>query len=244
MLTITDLHASVHDTPILKGINFSVLPKEIHLILGLNGSGKSTFGKVLLGSHEYMVDQGSITFEGEDITQIPTFLRAQKGIFLSHQMPPAIEGVSAKELLRASEKEHSSSQKRSILQFKKELTLYLQTMGLDKTFLERSMNVGASGGERKKMEMASLLMMPYKLAFLDEIDSGVDIDAIKAIAKGIDEFLKKPNTAAIIVSHSDALLKYIQPTHVHIFSNGTIIQSGDATLAKNIHTHGFSYDIS
>lgn len=240
MLTISDLYAQADSTEILQGIELSVSPKELHLILGLNGSGKSTLGKVLMGSSEYTVTKGSIRFLGEEISQMPTFERAQKGIFLSHQTPPALDGISLKDMLRASEKENITMEKRSILHFKKALGQTLESVGLQKSFLDRHVNQGASGGERKKLEMASLLMMNAKLAFLDEIDSGVDIDAIKALAKGMELFLSRGDTSIILVSHGNALIKYIEPTHVHIFSEGRIIESGGASLAHKIHDQGFS----
>lgn len=239
MLDIRQLYASAGEKKILKGIDLLVQAGEFHLILGVNGSGKSTLGKVLLGSYEYQVDSGNIFFENEEITNAPTFERAQKGIFLSHQTPPSLEGISAKDFLRAAEKENPNSKKRSILEFKKQLGQTLEEVGLGKPFLERHVNVGASGGERKKMEMVSLIMLHSKLAFLDEIDSGVDIDAIKAIAKGVEHFLSSKENALILVSHSDALLKHVSPTHVHIFEDGKIKKSGGKELAKQIHEEGF-----
>lgn len=239
MLHIKNICASANETSILKGVSLIVNPGEFHLILGKNGSGKSTLGKVLLGSPEYTVSSGEIWFQNENITEISTFKRAQKGIFLSHQSPPALDGISTKELLRAAQKENPNIEKESILQFKKTLAGNLESMGLSKTFLERDVNVGASGGERKKLEMTSLLMLHPTLAFLDEIDSGVDIDAMKAIGEGIKKYLENKNTSLILVSHSNALFKYISPTHVHIFSDGKIIETGGMELATKIHEGGF-----
>ncbi len=239
MLSVRQIHAFAGEKSILKGVDLEVKPGEFHLILGLNGSGKSTLGKVLLGSYEYSVTSGELFFEGENITHIPTHERAQKGLFLSHQTPPSLEGISAKEFLRSAEKENPLVEKRSILVFKKELGNILESVGLGKAFVDRDVNVGASGGERKKMEMATLLMMNAKLAFLDEIDSGVDIDAIKVIANGIQQFLSDPTRSLILVSHSNALLKHLTPTHVHIFENGKIKQSGGSELAEKVHEEGF-----
>lgn len=237
MLKVTNIHAQVENTLILRGIDLEVNEGEFHLILGLNGSGKSTFGKVLLGSPQYEMTQGKIEYNGEDISNIPTFERAQKGIFLSHQSPPSLDGVSAKEVLRASDK---STKKRSLLQFKRSLKENLKKVGLSPSFLERPLNDGASGGERKKMEIASLLTLGAKLAFLDEIDSGLDVDALKSVAMGITNFLEEEGTALILVSHSETILKYVQPTHVHVFCGGKIVATGGMELAEKVHREGYT----
>lgn len=238
MLQVTDIHAQVGNTPILHGITMNVEKGDFHLILGLNGSGKSTFGKVLLGSPQYEITGGKILFNEEDISEIPTFERAQKGIFLSHQSPPSLEGVSAKDVLRAADK--AKEGKRSLLNFKRSLKDSLQKVGLQQSFLDRSLNDGASGGERKKMEIASLLTLGAKLAFLDEIDSGLDVDALKSVSQGIQNFIDQKDTAVILVSHSESILKYITPSYVHVFSEGKIIATGGMELAEKIHQDGYA----
>ncbi len=238
MLKVSNIHAQVENTPILRGINFEVNDGEFHLILGVNGSGKSTFGKVLLGSPQYEMTKGKIEYNDEDISNIPTFERAQKGIFLSHQSPPSLDGVSAKDLLRAADK--SKEEKRSLLQFKRALKENLKKVGLSQKFLNRPLNDGASGGERKKMEIASLLTLGAKLAFLDEIDSGLDVDALKAVSTGINNFLEKKGTAVILVSHSETILKYVDPTHVHVFCGGRIVATGGIELAQKVHDEGYA----
>ncbi len=237
LLSVKTLCADFNNTPLLRGVNLEVKKGELHLILGLNGSGKSTFGKVLLGHPSYQQTKGSILFEGEDISEIETFKRAQKGIFLSHQTPPAVEGVSSKNLLRAANK--SGENKLSVFGFKKLLQDSIKNAGLGKEFLNRSFNEGASGGERKKMEIASLLTLGAKLAFLDEIDSGLDVDALKKVSQGINQFLS-PDSAVILVSHSSSILKHLTPTHVHVFCGGRIIQTGDISLAHKIHENGYT----
>ncbi len=241
MLQVKNIQASVAEdsgnTPILRGIDFSVQAGEFHLILGVNGSGKSTFGKVLLGSSQYKQMGGSILFCGEEISEKPTFERAQMGIFLSHQSPPALEGISVKEVLRAADK--SSNHKRALFHFKKSLKESLSSSGLSHSFMDRDLNVGASGGERKKMEIASLLTIGAKLAFLDEIDSGLDVDALKMVSEGINRFAENKENAVILVSHSETILKYVNPTHVHVFCGGKIVASGGIELAEKIHKEGY-----
>jgi len=238
MLSVKNLKASVNDTPLLRGIDMEVQAGELHLILGLNGSGKSTFGKVLLGSEQYVQTNGEIIFEGEDISNKETFERAQEGIFLSHQSPPSLDGVSAKDVLRAGDKARET--KRSVLQFKKALKENFTTVGLSSVFVNRSLNDGASGGERKKMEIASLLTLGAKLAFLDEIDSGLDVDALKSVSEGIRRFLDQGDTSVILVSHSEGILKYLTPSHVHIFCGGRVIARGGVEIAKKVHEEGYS----
>ncbi|MEI7511369.1 MAG: Fe-S cluster assembly ATPase SufC [Candidatus Peregrinibacteria bacterium] len=236
MLSITNLTAELDHTPILRGITLSVLPQELHLMLGLNGSGKSTFGKVLLGHPHYTKTGGTIELLGEEISALPTHERAKRGIFLSHQNPPEIEGVSAQDVFRAADKER---EKRSIMVFKKVLQENLKKSHLPLSFLSRPLNVGASGGERKKMEMASLLTLGARLAFLDEIDSGLDIDAVKAVAEGINAFLENGKNAVILVSHSAGILQYVKPTRVHIFCGGRIMKSGGMELAERVFKDGY-----
>lgn len=237
LLNVQNLHANFEENEILKGVNMEVNEGELHLILGLNGSGKSTFGKVLLGHPNYEQIEGEIEFKGEDINELETFERAQKGIFLSHQSPPSVTGVSAYDILRAADKE--SDNKKSVLQFKRDMKKNIIDAGLSTKFINRAMNDGASGGERKKMEIASLLTMNASLAFFDEIDSGLDIDALKKVSEGINEFLKKEGTATILVSHSEGIMKYISPTHVHLFHEGKIVKTGGMEIAEKIYKDGY-----
>lgn len=238
LLSVKNLCAQFEKTPLLRGITMDVNPGELHLILGLNGSGKSTFGKVLLGHPNYQQTEGEIIFSGEEISEKETFERAQAGIFLSHQAPPAVDGIAAKDLLRASNK--SGANKLSVFGFKKLLQENIKNSGLGREFLTRSFNEGASGGERKKMEIASLLTLGAKLAFLDEIDSGLDVDALKTVSSGIQQFLDGGETSVILVSHSATILKYLQPTHVHVFCGGKITKSGGIELANEVHEKGYA----
>jgi len=235
MLKIENLQVA----DILYGIDLEVQPGEVHALLGPNGSGKSTLGRTLLGDPSYDVSDGTISFQGEDMLELEPDERAQKGFFLSFQAPPELDGVSAKDLLFAAKKS-ITGEKLPSFKFKKELTARLESLHLNADFVDREMNKGASGGERIKMEMASLLTLEPTLAFLDEIDSGVDVDAIKAIIEGVKDFLKDKSKSLILVSHTDKLLKQIQPTHVHILSAGKIVASGGPELIDEVHEHGFA----
>lgn len=238
LLSIKNLRASFGKQEILRGITFDIFPGELHLLLGVNGSGKSTLGKVLMGHPSYTKTAGEIFFLGESFDPLPTHERAKQGFFLSHQLPPEIDGISAKNLLRASEK--AMGKKTPILSFKKNLRENIQKMGLRNEFLERSMNVGASGGERKKMEIASLLTIGARFAFLDEIDSGLDIDALKSIGKSISKFLEDKKNSVLLVSHSEGILEFLKPKRVHVVCGGRIVASGGMEIAKKVYTEGYS----
>ena len=238
MLKIKNLHAQFEETEILRGVNLDVNPGEIHVLLGPNGSGKSTLGRVILGDEKYEQTQGEIYFEGEDFNELEPSERAQAGYFLTFQSPPELDGVSVKEFLFAAKKAHDEDFSSSF-KFKKGLTQTLESLRLPGEFVDRETNCGFSGGERKKIEVASLLTLQPKLAFLDEIDSGIDIDTIREIGKVIREFLTDKSKSIILVTHSDKLLKEISPTHVHIFGRGVIAESGGPELIEKIQSEGF-----
>lgn len=237
MLQIKNLHANYEGESILQGVDLSVGKGEIHVVLGPNGSGKSTLGRVILGDSKYEVTKGEITLSDDDLLALDPAQRAQKGFFLSFQAPPAIDGVRSRDLLFAAKKSLDPSFSSSF-KFKKSLETSLEGLRLDKSFSDREMNKGFSGGERKKMEMASLVALEPKVAFLDEIDSGVDVDALNAIASGFDDWFSS-DKAAIIVSHSEKLLEKIEPTHVHILCHGKIIRSGGVEMIEKVHRDGF-----
>ncbi|MCF7812396.1 Fe-S cluster assembly ATPase SufC [Candidatus Gracilibacteria bacterium] len=238
MLNIKNLHARLEQKEILRGINLQVNPEEIHAILGPNGSGKSTLGRVLVGDEKYEKTEGKMTLEGRNFDEMDSAERAQAGFFLSFQSPPEIDGVSAKELLLAAKKALDKDF-RSSFRLKKELSENLKKLHLSDEFMTRDVHKGASGGERRKMEMASLLTIDPKIAFLDEIDSGIDVDAMKAIATAIQEFMKRKGKALILVSHTEKLLQMIQPTHFHVLCAGTIVQSGGQEIMERVHQCGF-----
>jgi len=238
MLKINNLHAQFEDTKILQGVNLEVRPGQVHVLLGPNGSGKSTLGRVILGDPKYNQTQGQIEFEGQDFADLEPSERAQAGYFLTFQSPPELDGVSVKEFLFAAKKAHEPEFSSSF-KFKKGLRETLESLRLPGDFIDRETNKGFSGGERKKIEVASLLTLQPKLAFLDEIDSGIDIDTIREIGKVIREFLKDKEKSIILVTHSDKLLKEINPTHVHVFGKGIIAQSGGNELIDKIQAEGF-----
>lgn len=238
MLEIKNLHAECGTKEILKGVNLTVRPGEIHAILGPNGAGKSTLGHVILGNPNFKHTKGDIVFNNESFHNLDPHERAQKGYFLSFQSPPELDGISAKELLFGAKKSldpefHSS------FRFQKNLKKELQNLHLPEEFEKRNLNKGASGGEKKKMEMVSLLTLNPSLAFLDEIDSGVDIDAIQSIGKAITTFMKQKDKALIIISHTEKLLQKINPTHVHILIDGQIKNSGGPEIIAEVHKKGF-----
>lgn len=242
MLKITDLEARFEETPILKGVTMTVNPGELHVILGPNGSGKSTLGKVLLSHPHYEQTSGEMIFEGEDLSELETHERARLGLFLAHQSPPAVAGVPLQDMLRAAEKakfEESEEKARNIITFKKALKENLEKMKLSENFLKRHVNEGASGGERRKMEIVSLLTLGAKLAFLDEIDSGIDVDALSAIVEGINAFLESGENSIILVTHQEKILNLLEPTQIHIFAHGKIVHSGGKELAEKVHSEGF-----
>ena len=238
MLEIKNVHAQFEDTLILNGVNLTVKPGEVHILLGPNGSGKSTLGRVILGDEKYDKTQGSIHFNGESFEDLDPNERAKSGFFFTFQSPPEIDGVSVKDFLFAAKKalhpEFTSSFK-----FKRGLQETLEDLRLPAEFIDRETNLGFSGGERKKVEMASLITLNAQCAFLDEIDSGIDIDTIRQIGKTLRAFLSDESKSVIIVTHSDKLIEELNPTHVHIFGNGQILKSGGPELVKEIQNHGF-----
>ena len=238
MLEIKDLRAEFEGQEILKGVDLKVHAGEIHVILGPNGSGKSTLGKVLLGEKKYKVTSGEILFENQNFLDLSISERAKLGYFLSFQNPPEIDGVDLTTFLFAAKKSVDEDFK-SQFKLKKALKKYLKEVRLDEVFLEREVHVGCSGGERKKIEMVSLLTLDPKLAFLDEIDSGVDVDTVRDIAKVLRNFTEDKTKSLIIVSHSEKLLDLIKPTHVHIFCHGKILKSGGAEIIESVHKDGF-----
>lgn len=238
MLSIKNLSTSIGKKSILHSINFSLQKGELHIILWPNGSGKSTLGKTIVWHPNIQKTSGEIYFQNKEISLLSTHERAKKGIFLSHQHPASIEGVSFFELLRASNKE-SSAKHTSLFRFKKEIKNILQDVNLKEEFLEREFNKGSSGWEQKKSEMTFLLSGDSKLAFLDEIDSGLDFDATKIIAQSIKTFLKKWDTSVILVTHSHAIMNYLEPTFVHIFCNGKIEKTWGRELYDQVNMHGY-----
>ena len=243
ILEIRDLKASINENSVIKGLNLKVNAGEIHAIMGKNGSGKSTFAKIVAGHSSYRVTSGNILFNGESILEIEPEERSQKGIFLGFQYPIEIPGVSNADFLRLScnaRRKYQGLDELDPLEFFEFITEKLEFINMDPSFLNRSVNVGFSGGEKKRNEILQMAVLDTKLAILDETDSGLDIDAFKIVSKGINTLANESN-AIILITHYQRLLDYIEPTFIHVMQDGKIIKTGDKTLAKELETKGYDW---
>lgn len=243
MLEIKNLHAVVEgeDIEILKGVNLKVNAGEIHAIMGPNGSGKSTLSKVVSGHPEYEVTEGQILFEGEDITELDADERAHLGLFLAFQYPVEVPGITNKTLLREAYNTIARANDREELdplEFEDYLESKLDVIEMKDEFLSRSINTGFSGGEKKKNEIFQMAVLDPKLSFLDETDSGLDIDALKIVSDGVNK-IAGPEKAMVLITHYQRLLNYIKPDFVHIMMGGKIIKTGDFSLAEQLEEHGY-----
>ena len=238
LLHIENLHLSVNEKPILHNLNLTVNAGEIHVVMGPNGAGKSTLAAAIVGNPVFQVNQGSIFFEGELINDLPVFERARKGIFLSFQNPEAIPGLKVEEFLRAS-KEAVTGKKIPALTFHKELLRLMESLSINPEYADRSLNVGFSGGEKKKNEILQLAVLQPKLAILDETDSGLDIDATRIVFEGVAK-LKTPDMGILIITHHSKVLDYLKPDHVHVLINGSLAKSGGIELVEHIQKHGYA----
>lgn len=242
MLEIQNLTLSVAQKTILKNINLKIDSGEIHVLMGPNGVGKSTICKSIMQFPGYTKEQGQIIFDGEDITNAATDVIAKQGIMYIMQSPTAVEGVTNAELLRTALSEKSSEHV-DIFKFNKELETICQKISLPKTFIHRSTNDGMSGGERKKNELLHMWILKPKLLLLDEIDSGLDIDALKIVANSIKEYHQEFNASIILITHNPQLLEIIQPDYIHILKNQRIVKTGGQELIKEIMTKGFETNV-
>ncbi len=242
MLTIQDLTAEIDGTEILKGLSLNVGPGEVHAIMGPNGSGKSTLGKVIAGLEDYEVTGGSIAFEGEDLAELSVEERAQKGIFLGFQYPVELPGVSntyfLKTALNAQRRARGEDEIDSF-EFLKRLNAHMKLLEMDSRYKKRFVNVGFSGGEKKRNEILQLLMLQPRLAILDETDSGLDIDALRIVAQGVNA-LRGEGRSIVLITHYQRLLDYIQPDVVHVLSEGRIVHTGEASLALRLEDEGYA----
>ena len=239
MLRIENLHVEVDGNEIVKGLNLEVGKGEIHAIMGPNGSGKSTLANVLMGHPRYDVTGGAITFEGEDVLELEPDERAKMGIFLAFQYPSEVPGVSVANFLRTAvnsvrEVELSPMQMYKLLQEK------MAVMRMDTKFAERYLNEGFSGGEKKRNEILQLLMLEPRLAILDETDSGLDIDALQVVARGVSE-MRGPEFSAVVITHYQRILRYIEPDHVHVMLDGRLVTSGGKELAEALEEKGYDW---
>ncbi|MGB6093294.1 MAG: Fe-S cluster assembly ATPase SufC [Moheibacter sp.] len=246
MLKVKNLHAQIEDgTEILKGVDLEIKPGEIHAIMGPNGSGKSTLSAVVAGKEDYEVTEGEIEFYGEDLLDMEAYERAQKGIFLSFQYPVEIPGVSVTNFIRNAINEGRKSRGEEEMkgaEMLKKVRENADKLNIRKEFLNRSLNEGFSGGEKKRNEIFQMLMLNPKLAILDETDSGLDIDALRIVADGVNEF-KKDDNAVLVITHYQRLLEYIVPDFVHVLHDGKIIKSGGKELALELEERGYDWVI-
>lgn len=243
MLKIKNLHASVEDKSILKGINLEIKPGEVHAIMGPNGSGKSTLASVIAGKEDYEVTDGDIFFEGEDINDLAAEERAHKGIFLSFQYPVEIPGVSVTNFMKTAINETRKAKGLEDMPAKDMLKLIrekAELLEIDRKFLSRSLNEGFSGGEKKRNEIFQMAMLEPKLAILDETDSGLDIDALRIVANGVNK-LKSKDNAVLVITHYQRLLDYIVPDFVHVLYKGKIVKSGTKELAHELEDKGYDW---
>jgi Fe-S cluster assembly ATP-binding protein len=225
--------------PILRGIDLSVAPGEVHAIMGPNGSGKSTLGTTLLGSPEYEVTEGSIIFRGDDVTEWPTEERAKAGMFLAFQYPQEIPGVSVIQFLRQALSARKGIDL-SVLELRLATMEWMQRLGMDSSFVDRYLNEGFSGGEKKRNEIMQMAILEPELAILDETDSGLDIDALRIVARGITEVrAERPEMGVVLITHYQRLLDELQPDHVHILVDGRIVESGGLELAEQLERDGY-----
>jgi len=246
MLTIKNLHAIVEEQEILKGVNLVVNPGEIHAVMGPNGSGKSTLASVLAGHPKFEVTRGSIEFKGQDLLEMEPEDRSREGLFLSFQYPVEIPGVSMVNFMRSALNEQRKYRKEepiSATDFLKLMRDKRQLLGMDSQLVSRSVNEGFSGGEKKKNEIFQMAMINPLLAILDETDSGLDIDALRVVASGVNKLQTKEN-ATILITHYQRLLEYIKPDFVHVLSDGKIIKSGGADLALELEKKGYEWLIN
>ena len=243
MLEISNLHCRIGDSEILRGLSLSVSAGEVHAIMGPNGSGKSTLAQVIAGHQDYEVTSGSVTYDGKDLLDLEPEERARDGIFLGFQYPVEIPGVNNAYLLKAAvnaKRKHQGLGEVDAFEFLKMAREKMAALGMDPKFLNRGVNEGFSGGEKKRNEILQMAMLEPRLAILDETDSGLDIDALKAVAEGVNS-LRDPARAIVLVTHYQRLLDYVQPDVVHVLSQGQIVRSGDKSLAVQLEDKGYDW---
>jgi Fe-S cluster assembly ATP-binding protein len=243
MLRITDLFARVEEKEILKGLNLTVKPGEVHAIMGPNGAGKSTLGNVLSGREGYEVTGGNVEFNGKDLFDLEIEERAREGLFLAFQYPVEIPGVSNMEFLKAAvdaKRKHKGEADLSAVEFMKMARDASKRVSLDQAFLKRGVNEGFSGGEKKRNEIMQMMLLEPSLCILDETDSGLDIDALQVVANGVNA-MRSPDRSFIVVTHYQRLLDYIVPDYVHVLANGKIVKTGDKSLALELEEKGYAW---
>ena len=238
LLNIKDLYVDVEDKEILHGVNLSVGKGETHVLMGPNGTGKSTLGYAIMGNPRYTVKKGEIWFDGKNITNEAVNERSKDGIFLSFQNPLEVPGVTLSSFIRNA-LELKTGKRTRFMEFKKELEKTMELLNMDKSYAERDLNVGFSGGEKKKAEILQLLMLKPSLAILDETDSGLDVDAVKTVSLGVEEYQKTQNGALLIITHSTRILEALKVDYTHVLVNGNVVATGDSAMIDDINENGF-----
>ena len=238
LLEIKDLQVNVEDKEILHGLNLSLGKGETHVIMGPNGAGKSTLGHALMGNLSYTITGGSITFDGKEITEESATDRAKAGLFLSFQNPIEVPGISLSNFIRNALDQRTGKRAR-LWEFRKSLEKRMALLGMDKSYADRDLNVGFSGGEKKKAEILQLLMLNPSLAILDETDSGLDVDAVRIVSEGVRAFKEEGEGSLIIITHSTRILEALTVDHTHILVDGRIVKSGGAELVEEVNSKGF-----
>jgi Fe-S cluster assembly ATP-binding protein len=238
LLEIKDLHVSAGEKEILHGVNLTVGKDETHVLMGPNGTGKSTLGYAVTGNPEYTVTSGEIIFDGENINDLPVNERANKGIFLSFQNPLEVPGVTLSAFIRSALEQKTGSRLR-LWDFKKKLSETMKLLSMDESYAERDLNVGFSGGEKKKAEILQMLMLEPKLAILDETDSGLDVDAVRTVSNGVKLYRERVKGSLLIITHSTRILEALTVDKTHVMENGVIVKNGDASLVEEINENGF-----
>ena len=238
LLEVSGLHVSAGEKEILHGVDLTVGKDETHVLMGPNGTGKSTLGYAITGNPEYTVTAGKIVFDGEDITRLPVNERAKKGIFLSFQNPLEVPGVTLSAFIRSA-LEQKTGKRIRLWDFKKKLAETMQLLAMDASYAERDLNVGFSGGEKKKAEILQLLMLEPSLTILDETDSGLDVDAVRTVSAGIEAYRRKCGGSLLIITHSTKILESLMVDQTHIMVEGEIVKTGDASLVEEINRDGF-----
>lgn len=243
LLEVSGLHVSAGEKEILHGVDLTVGKDETHVLMGPNGTGKSTLGYAITGNPEYTVTAGKIVFDGEDITRLPVNERAKKGIFLSFQNPLEVPGVTLSAFIRSA-LEQKTGKRIRLWDFKKKLAETMQLLAMDASYAERDLNVGFSGGEKKKAEILQLLLLNPSLAILDETDSGLDVDAVRTVSKGIEEYQKSKDGALLIITHSTRILESLHVDKTHVLVDGRLVAEGEGSLVDEINENGFEQFIA
>ncbi len=241
VLGIRDLHAGIDDTPILRGIDLEIPAGEIHAIMGRNGSGKTTTANIIMGHPDFEVSEGSVELNGEDLLDMEPWERARAGVFLSFQYPQAVPGLQVGNFLRKSVAAIRGEDAAKGTEFRKRLKEAMEELDIDRSFLGRYVNDGFSGGEKKRFEILQLMLLRPKLAILDETDSGLDIDGIRTVSKGINAAVRGTDSGALIITHYSRILEHVQPDKVHVLIKGRIVKSGGPELALELEERGYDW---